>query len=704
MKTLILLLLIVPLSIFAVQVPFSQQMIKTDANHISGMNRISPPDNLPIDQKTDTWFWHDGKSLYVYWELEIDDQFYPGAFATRDDTQQCDYIRIQVKTIANEDYAYYFSAYPRGASYDGVRNENMGVDKAWNSLYYCESNYNDKLWCCTMIIPFKDLRYEGKPPYRWTFSTARQINASNTIYSYPYVPVTGKTVKQYYDSFSVLEIKESIDPPKNITIIPYLYKSYDWLNETQSFDPKHIGLNMIYRPSKNTSCKFALNPDFTETPPDEEIDTHNSKYAPQLIENRLLFTEDMNAFGVTSSLFYSRNIMQPQYAAKVTSSGSDWSFGLLSARDEETLNADSTVANPDDYYNILAFKKYNGNISNQFTYLNRFNDKNKKNNHVFFWAPKWNISPSFYIFPQIAYIFTDVPYRSQKQGSNVKLDITKRFGRLAMSATLSDVTKDYYADMGIQSDVNISGLNTSIDYDQAFSGTYLKSYHVGLYCDEFHQRNGDYKLINNDITLQANVDFFQNYSIASFFTAGKERMYDQLKFSWVEDLNLSWSKWVFLSGNIGYKYGDNLYRTLCATLPYQVVYGGVNGYLGPVVSYNIRNSHVIWYDLLSFPISVPVHFDNEYDITNLDFKLTFSNSFKISSGVRYNNYEYFAQTKHLGYFATMHWLYNPSTTFYLGFKTTEDNLLDSNQSTESLIVFSNQTTSKTTWFKINKVF
>ncbi|MDD4310835.1 MAG: hypothetical protein PHO32_10670, partial [Candidatus Cloacimonetes bacterium] len=243
----------------AIVVPFSSEMIKTDTNRISGMQRIFPADQQALDLSTDCWIWHDGKNLFLYWEMGIDDSFEPGAFATRDDVQASDYVRLQLKTIANEDFAYYFSAFPRGSAFDAIRTETLQVDKAWNSFYDCTSSYNESLWTVVMTIPFRDLRFEGTPPYQWSFGLARQVQDTNSSYSNPFSPLANRTPRQYFDSFEPLIINEKIDSPKSFYAIPYFYKSYDFLTEEDSFVPKHVGLNLVYRPSTNSSVKVAFN-------------------------------------------------------------------------------------------------------------------------------------------------------------------------------------------------------------------------------------------------------------------------------------------------------------------------------------------------------------------------------------------------------------------------------------------------------------
>ncbi len=75
MRVLFMLIMLIPFMIQGIVVPFSNELIKTETNHTGQMVKTSPPDQAVANLKTDTWFWHDGKNLYIYWEVEIDDNF-----------------------------------------------------------------------------------------------------------------------------------------------------------------------------------------------------------------------------------------------------------------------------------------------------------------------------------------------------------------------------------------------------------------------------------------------------------------------------------------------------------------------------------------------------------------------------------------------------------------------------------------------------
>lgn len=688
MKFLLVLCWLIPSLIVCIEVPYSQVLVKTDSNHLRGMERISPPDHELIELETDCWFWHDGKNLYAYWELEIDEHFSPGVFATRDDTQTSDYVRIQIKTVSHEDFAYYFAAYPRGTCFDAVRKENFQVDKAWNSRYNCISTYSDKVWQVTMMIPFKDLRFEGDAPYHWSVSLARQVQATGSAYGNPYSSTSGCTIRQYFDSFEPMIINETIESSQSYTVIPYFYRSYNSLTKTQTFDPEHIGLNVAYRPSINASLKLALNPDFTEVPIDEERDSHNDKYPPQLNENRLFFTEDMNAFGVGSNIFYSRNIMQPKFAGKYTASGKNWSFGILSAIDKETT-MNGEVINRDDFYNAIAYKRQLKSFSSHFTILSRTNDNT--GNYVFHSFPFWQVSPTLKVYSRMLYSLNKREKEEFDKGYKVTAGIDKRMGKLSANLNLTDISKLFFpamGDAGIRENVNLYAIEYSFYYENFVKDSFIRTYSFNHDASGVFEKEGEHEIRNGNIGFGGYFNFINQTSCSFGLRAGKERLDDDLLKWYSLDASYNWSGFLPMNGYFGSNYGKFIHYILADIYPRQTFYCGINGYLGTMISYNLRNNHVIW---KGFPRESQL--DEEYDITNFDMDITFSNALKFVCGIRYSNYEKSQQKQHIGYFSTMHWYVNSTTTLYAGYKATED------ENGEDFVK-----TSGSCWFKIMKVF
>jgi len=674
----------------AIQIPFSQSIVKTELNHISGMERISPADHQSIPLKTDCWFWHDGRYLFAHWEMDINDGFYPGAYATRDDSQNSDYVRIQLKTLKNEDFAYYFSVYPYGNCYDGIRKENFQVDNAWDSFFDCESEFTDNNWQVTMKIPFKDLRFEGQPPYEWGISLARQVFSEDAAYGNPFLSTSGSSTRQYFDSFEKVVITDPIDTPVNYQIIPYLYSSYDLENEEYSDLGDHIGLNISYRPTDNTSAKAAFNPDFTETPVDEERDIHNNKYPPSYNENRLFFTEDLNAFGVGDGLFYTRNIMQPVYAFKYTATGQDWNFAVMSAKDKETKE-NGEIINADDNFNVIAFKKTIGNLSDHSTFLARTNPQRDYYNYVFQTYPFLQINPTMSMDARFVLTCNQENHSEKEYGHRLSLGLNKRINNFSSALYCSYLSKDYKPGMASwesQMNTNLVNAGWNLNYENYMNHSFIRTYSIYQNLNIDCEREDIKTIRNRYANIGMNLNFVNQTGISLNINAGSDRLQTGLTDWYEADCNYSWSCFLPLNGYIGTTVGNNISYMLSDVFLKKVFYGGFNGYLGPAVSYNVRNSHVIWKE---FPADIPI--DNEYDISNLDMELTFNSRFKIVSGVRYNNYNTVSDHPHLGYFSTVYYYITPASSLYVGYKSTEDEMNDSFERTSASL-----------WTKINIVF
>ena len=78
----------------------------------------------------------------------------PGYPASRDSEIQADYLRVQLVTLPDANFAYLFGAYSSGHLVDGIRKDDMSVDYQWDSDYDYESSYNDSLWTVTLASPW----------------------------------------------------------------------------------------------------------------------------------------------------------------------------------------------------------------------------------------------------------------------------------------------------------------------------------------------------------------------------------------------------------------------------------------------------------------------------------------------------------------------------------------------------------------------
>jgi len=122
-------------ALYSVELPYSAVPVKTAANQFDNFVRVDPDDSKPETLKTSCWLWYDEDALHVRFEAAIDSTFKKGNYYPKDTNYDGDYVRIQLITIPEAYYAYYYIATPMGNLYDAVRNTDLNVDCNWNSSY-----------------------------------------------------------------------------------------------------------------------------------------------------------------------------------------------------------------------------------------------------------------------------------------------------------------------------------------------------------------------------------------------------------------------------------------------------------------------------------------------------------------------------------------------------------------------------------------
>jgi hypothetical protein len=99
-----------------------------------------------------------------------------------------------------------------------------------------------------------------------------------------------------------------------------------------------IGVNIKYTLSPNITLDAAINPDFAEIEADAPVISANQRFPIFFEEKRPFFLEGKEIFQSPLQPFYSRTIVDPDFAAKVSGKIGKNSFGLLVASDKAPGN------------------------------------------------------------------------------------------------------------------------------------------------------------------------------------------------------------------------------------------------------------------------------------------------------------------------------------------------------------------------------
>ncbi len=641
----------------SLNIPFSDEELRTDDNLITNFVRVAPADSLIPNLKSEIWIRHDKRFLILDIQAEIDDKLKPGRFATEDDWIEADYFRIQIIIEDKDYYSYVFYVFPLGSRYDGIRNSDFQIDKNWDSSYYYESNIDTNFWKSIVYIPFKDLRFTSNPTHNWKIIITRYFDDKKEYYSFPFVRTN--MGKDYFRKAADIRINENINKSINYFLRPYAIFKYDTLKKDASINENNIGIDFSFRPNYATNVKFSYNPDYSDVPPDDEDDIYNQKYAPTLAENRYFFIEDFNAFGIDNTRFYSRNILQPQYALKITGNSKAFSYGILSVKDKQT------GFNDDDFYNVAAINPSFDAFNLQFTFLNRMN-KGYYNN-VF------HVKPEI----EIAYnkdIFFDFNLSTREEHNNTLNGYFCMAGMrlyekdLSVKLITQQMSKNYYMDMGKTYQKDFYGWHLNLSHKKDFYSNIFRSLDTDITFSE-EMDNSSNKLLERYLSFSTDLESFSNVTFSPDFYYQREYYANEYHNTQRLGLRLEWEALPYFEPKFSWNILESLIYSLGEVYSGYYYQYAVGGDISKYISYFISADNITYLDLQKTD-----QLDDDYWILNCDLDITFTNKIYLSGGLGFNNYEYRPFSDHWGMYSNLVWEYKPQSQIILGFRSAQDKI------------------------------
>ncbi len=665
--------------IFAMEIPVSSQSVLTDDNMFSSFVRVDPDDQLPESLQTRFWLWQDGNDLMVHIEAAIDSTFEPGTFSNDESSNNGDMLRIQLVTMPKSYMAYAFLAYPLGGLCDGVRTQSMGIDYAWDSNYSYTSDIGADTWTVRMRIPLGSLRFKQELPYNWRIIFTRYHYYDYSTYSSPYAVISQKS--GYFMSSHPITLTTAISKDFPLIVKPYYVKSYDLVNHSSSYDPQNVGLDLQYAPSTKLRVKIALNPDFSDVPMDDAQDNYNSKYAPYYPENRFFFTEDLQVFDLDDS-FYTRNIVQPQLAYKVTGNTKAVNWGILGAWDRQ-IKAGENLINPDDYYQAISVNPSWHNLSLKNSLISRLND----GFYNLAYYGKYQ-----YDFPQGFSISTQNLLATQKGKGEAKahyglqqIMLAKyEKGNFQGSLGYIMVSKDLVHDAGYINDVDYDGPDFSFRWNKSSPNAFVSSKGIDIMLGISRSSlDKDFYDLHSAF-VYAHTVFKKKLLLYSNFSSVDDLALDnQAYHSWRAEFGFSYTPKYEVMLGARYGHGQSLIFSLSEVhqrdsailmMIYRLARKLSLNYSGQFTLYGYPKNNFIELD----GITIPITLDNNYSVHNLGLTYTHSKKFDLSAGASYSNYESSDYKAMLSYYTNLKYQFLPNQYIYLGIKSQQSQMEELN--------------------------
>ncbi len=305
-----------------------------------------PGDNIAPSKPTEVLLMYDEKNLYIAFKCWDEKDKIRATVAKRDNVFGEDNVRVWLDTYNDQRRAYVLGFNPLGIQQDGIFTESQGADFTVDIVMESKGVIEDWGWSVEVKIPFKSLRYSAGKGKQWGFNAARNIDRFNDEFD-QWLP-DDRNISGFLIKHGKITGLDEIKYERTLELVPSVTLSQTskrvaarefangrFVNQPMKQD---IGLTLKYTLSPNITLDAAVNPDFAEIEADAPVVTANQRFPIYFDEKRPFFLEGKEIFESPLRPFYSRQIVDPDFAAKLTGKIDKTSFGFLAASDKAPGN------------------------------------------------------------------------------------------------------------------------------------------------------------------------------------------------------------------------------------------------------------------------------------------------------------------------------------------------------------------------------
>lgn len=323
---------------------------------LTGFSLYQPFDGAPAPDSTEVLIWYSPTALYVgiraYEPHGTPATTVRATLADRDKISSDDNVQLLLDTFDDRHRAFAFGVNPLGVQADGMRSEGSGagsaggapgqVDLSSDFLYTSKGRLTDYGYEVELRIPFSSLRYPSSGSQRWGINVVRTVQHSG--YTESWTPAK-RASASFLAQSGTLEGLQGLQRGHVFQMNPELTARAVGEPAAGSPDEWHyrMGRDAGGNVKLDLSSSFTLNgtihPDFSQVESDAAQIATDPRFALYFAEKRPFFIDGIEQFDVPNRLVYTRRIVQPVGAAKVTGTVRGTSVALLAAEDSRAASA-----------------------------------------------------------------------------------------------------------------------------------------------------------------------------------------------------------------------------------------------------------------------------------------------------------------------------------------------------------------------------
>lgn len=325
--------------------------------------QFTPQDGIPAADSTQVLVWYSPSAIYFGIRAFESHAAVHATLADRDAIGADDNVQILLGTLGDDRQAAVFGVNPFGVQMDGVVLDNGTQTQGFGGTpppapapdlspdFVWQSKGRVTAWGyeVEIRIPFKSLRFRGGREQTWRLNVERNVQHSGYVDLWaPAVRGAASFLAQSGRLTGLTDLHRGLVVDLNPEVTSTRTGALDSTGYGYHGGAPQLGGNVRWGVTNNLTLNGTVHPDFSQVESDASQLGFDPRNALFFAEKRPFFLDGIEQFDTPNQLIYTRRILQPVGAAKLTGSAGPVNVAFLSAVDDPA--ASPTGAHP--VYNL----------------------------------------------------------------------------------------------------------------------------------------------------------------------------------------------------------------------------------------------------------------------------------------------------------------------------------------------------------------
>jgi hypothetical protein len=322
---------------------------------LTGFSQLTPVDGVAAVDSTEVLVWYSAMALHVGIRAFDRVEAARATLSQRDRIFSDDNIQLFLSTFNDGRQATFFAVNPLGVQADGAVNESGSSGRASNCsgfacplatreapdlsqdfVWQSSGRVTDAGYEVEIVIPLKSIRFQSAQVQEWGINVLRVVQRSGQEQSW--TPARLGQASFLAQSGTLVGLAD-LKTGRALDVIPTFTSSVrggpsgsgDW---DYGGGTPEVGGTLRWGVTPNLTLNATANPDFSQVEADVSQFSFDPRQALFFPERRPFFLEGSEQFAVPGGLIYTRRIVQPVAATKLTGKTAGTQVGALLAFDD----------------------------------------------------------------------------------------------------------------------------------------------------------------------------------------------------------------------------------------------------------------------------------------------------------------------------------------------------------------------------------